>query len=69
MAHLERAIALAPNEPDAIYDIGTVLLEDQNFAAAAARFEAALTIKPDWPEAHNNLGIALAITGAHGARP
>ena len=37
--------------------------EDQNFAGAAARFEAALKIRPDWAEAHNNLGIALASQG------
>jgi tetratricopeptide (TPR) repeat protein len=39
MAHLERAAQLAPSEPEAIYDIGTILLQDQNFRAAAARFE------------------------------
>ena len=54
---------LAPSEPEAVYDIGTILLQDQNFAAAAARFEAALKIRPDWAEAHNNLGIALASQG------
>ena len=63
MSHLERAAQLAPSEPEAVYDIGTVLLQDQNFAAAAARFEAALKIRPDWAEAHNNLGIALASQG------
>ena len=48
IAHLERAIALAPNEPDAIYDIGTVLLEDQNDSRRPRpRFETALTIKPE----------------------
>ena len=54
---------LAPSEPEAVYDIGTILLQDQNFAGAAARFEAALKIRPDWAEAHNNLGIALASQG------
>ena len=63
MAHLERAVQLAPSEPEAVYDIGTILLQDQNFAGAAARFEAALKIRPDWAEAHNNLGIALASQG------
>jgi tetratricopeptide (TPR) repeat protein len=61
--HLELAITLAPAQPEPVYDVGTVLLEDQNFAAAAARFQAALAIRPDWPEAHNNLGIALASQG------
>jgi lipoprotein NlpI len=40
-----------------------VLLQERNFAGAAARFEAALKIRPDWAEAHNNLGIALASQG------
>jgi Flp pilus assembly protein TadD len=59
----ERAIELAPADPEAIFDLGTVHLEDQSFAFAAARFQSALTIRPDWPEAHNNLGIALASLG------
>ena len=63
MAHLERAAALAPAEPEALYDIGTVLLQEQDFAGAARRFQAALTIRADWAEAHNNLGIALASQG------
>jgi Flp pilus assembly protein TadD len=61
--HLERAIELAPSQPDAVYDLGTVLLEDQDFGRAASRFQAALKIRPEWPEAHNNLGIALASQG------
>ena len=63
MTHLERAVALAPNEPDATYDIGTVLLQEENFAGAAARFRAVLAIRPGWAEAHNHLGIALAQQG------
>src|SRR4030095_11389654 len=57
-------------ELEVVYDIGTILLQDQSFAAAAARFEAALKIRPDWAEAHNNLGIALASQGriAHALR-
>ena len=62
LRHLERASALEPGG-EATYDIGTILLEDQNFGAAAARFEAALKVRPDWAEAHNNLGIALASQG------
>ena len=46
-----------------VYDIGTVLLQEQRFGAAAEQFASALAIRPDWPEAHNNLGIALASQG------
>ena len=54
---------LAPAEADATYDIGTVLLQDENFVGAAERFRQALALKPGWAEAHNNLGIALASQG------
>jgi lipoprotein NlpI len=60
MTHLERAVALAPTEPDATYDIGSVLLQEENFVGAAERFRAVLAITPGWAEAHNHLGIALA---------
>ena len=43
--------------------LGTILLNEQRFAAAASRFEAALKVRPNWAEAHNNLGIALANQG------
>ena len=40
-----------------------MLLQEQDFAAAAARFQSALRIRPEWAEAENNLGIALASQG------
>ena len=63
MAHLERAAQVGPGEADALFDIGSILLQEQQFRAAAERFQAALRIKPDSPETLNNLGIALANQG------
>ena len=63
LAHLERAAALSPGEGDAAFDIGTILLGDGNFPAAADRFKAVIAVRPKWVQAHNNLGIALASMG------
>ncbi|HJU43035.1 MAG TPA: tetratricopeptide repeat protein [Vicinamibacterales bacterium] len=59
----DRSATAHRNLGNLLYDVGTELLEEQNFDAAAARFHEALKIRPDWPEAHNNLGIALASRG------
>jgi Flp pilus assembly protein TadD len=49
-----------PNDADARYDYGSLLLEDQRFAAAAEQLRAAVQLMPNRVEALNNLGIALA---------
>ena len=71
MAHLERAAQLAPSEPEAVYDIGTILLQDQNFPAAAARFEAALKITPGLGRGAQQPGHRAGLAGTHrrGAHP
>ena len=63
LAHLERAVPLAPDEAEAIYDLGTMLLHEQNSGERPKRFRRRCAIKPDSAEAHNNLGIALAHKG------
>jgi len=45
------------------YDQGEALLEQQRFADAERQFRAALIIREESAEAHNNLGVALASTG------
>jgi len=42
---------------------GNLELEDGCADAAIARFEAAIRIDPDYPEAHHNLGVALRRVG------
>ncbi len=62
--HLERSIALAPDFPDAHYNLGGVALAEGNTAAAIAAYRQAIALRPDYPEAHNNLGGLLTATGA-----
>ena len=62
--HLERAIALAPDFPDAYYNLGSVALAEGDPASAIAAYRRAIGLRPDYPEAHNNLGGVLAATGA-----
>jgi len=47
----------------AIVNAGNLLLEDGNVDAAIARFEAAIALDPDYPEAHHNLGVAYRRAG------
>ena len=62
--HLERAIALAPDFPDAHFNLGAVALAEGDTAAAMAAYRRAIALRPDYPQAHNNLGGLLTATGA-----
>ena len=61
--HLERALALAPDFPDAHYNLGSVALAEGDTEAAIAAYRQAIALRPDYPEAHNNLGGLLAASG------
>ena len=62
--HLERAAALAPDFPDAHFNLGGVALAEGDTAAAMAAYRRAIALRPDYPQAHNNLGGLLTATGA-----
>ncbi len=62
--HLERAVALAPDFPDAHFNLGGVALAEGDTAGAVAAYRRAIALRSDYPEAHNNLGGLLAVTGA-----
>jgi tetratricopeptide (TPR) repeat protein len=47
----------------AIVNAGNLLLEDGDIDGAIARFEAAIALDPDYPEAHHNLGVAYRRAG------
>jgi Tetratricopeptide repeat len=57
-AHLRRAIDLAPQDPDPLCVLGTVMNDLRRFDDAAALLERALALRPDFAEAHFNLGLA-----------
>jgi tetratricopeptide (TPR) repeat protein len=47
----------------AIVNAGNLLLEDGDLDGAIARFEVAIRLDPDYPEAHHNLGVAYRRAG------
>ena len=55
----------SPQSPDACFQQGLQFLNHDKAAAAAAAFRAAVTARPDWAEAHSNLGVALGRCGQH----
>jgi tetratricopeptide (TPR) repeat protein len=64
------AVAIDPGSTTAstalangLYDYGTAALESGVPARAADALREAIQIKPDYAEAHNNLGIAFATQG------
>lgn len=61
--HLERAVALAPDFPDAHFNLGAAALAEGDTSSAMAAYRRAVALRPDYPEAHNNLGGLLAATG------
>jgi tetratricopeptide (TPR) repeat protein len=57
LAHLDRAVAARPADPDALYERGVALYELCRFEDAQRAFEKALAISPDDPWALHQLGL------------
>ena len=55
--------AAIEHHAEALYDYGIELLQVNRTPEAIDADERALSLKPDFPEAHNNLGLALARAG------
>ena len=51
-------LAEAPNDPDANYLLGRTKFNESDFPAAISSFERALTLRPKYVEAENNIGLA-----------
>ena len=62
-----KAVALKPDYPEALSNLGNILLDRGDPGDAIECFEKALSLKPDFAEAHNNLGKAQMDIGSHGA--
>ena len=56
---LNQALAIKPDDPDTLNNLGIALDEEGNVTAAIAAYEQALAIKPDDPDTLANLGISL----------
>lgn len=59
----DQAVALFPDDPDFLNDVGAFHLHRSRFADAEGWFRRALTHEPNHVRALNNLGISLAMQG------
>lgn len=63
-AHVRKALALAPNHAEARTLLGWINLEiRRDYSAAVEEYARVVQLKPDFPEAYNNLGVALKKNG------
>ena len=62
-AAVERALALNPNNHDAVNMMGRVAFERGELEAALAHYRRALALKPDLADAYNNMGNVLKELG------
>ena len=58
-----RVAELAPDDPEAHYNLGTALMALARPAEAAGHFRRAIALAPDHAKAHGNLGSALRSLG------
>jgi tetratricopeptide (TPR) repeat protein len=62
-ASFQQAVAAKPDDPDGYYNLGTLSLRRNDFAAARKYLEQTLKLRPNYPEAWNNLGMMAAQEG------
>jgi tetratricopeptide (TPR) repeat protein len=65
IAEGQKALALQPDYPDALSNLGIAFYEKGDFAAAIACYERAMGLKPNFVQAHSNLGNALRALKRH----
>ena len=60
LTHVRKAVALAPDDTEALTLLGWLDLEVAgDVEAAVASYRKVAVLKPEVPEVHNNLGVAL----------
>jgi tetratricopeptide (TPR) repeat protein len=59
---LERALEVAPEDPEANYSLGMVFAQTDETAKAEDHLQRALRSRPVYPEAWNNLGVLYLVT-------
>lgn len=63
LAQSERAVAIAPDYPEALNGVGVGLAREGRAADAIEKYRRALAIKPAYDDAEANWGVALAQSG------
>ncbi len=62
--HVRRALSLAPDHIEARTLLGWINLElHRDYASAIEEYARVVHLRPDFPEAHNNLGVAFRKKG------
>ena len=59
----QQVIAARPDDAEGYYNLGTLNLRRNDFAAARTYLQQTLKLKPNYPEAWNNLGMMAAQQG------
>ncbi len=59
---LERAVEVAPQDPEANYSLGMVFAQANDTDKAYEYLQRALHVRPAYPEALNNLGVLYLVT-------
>lgn len=59
---LERAVVVAPQDPEANYSLGMVFAQANDTGKAYEYLQRALKVRPVYPEALNNLGVLYLVT-------
>jgi tetratricopeptide (TPR) repeat protein len=63
VGYLRVAVALRPDSPGALVNLGIALRADGDLPGASAAFQKAIDLKPNFATAHSNLGNALRERG------
>jgi tetratricopeptide (TPR) repeat protein len=63
IAHLRRAVELAPDFPDGHYNLARALAERGDHGEAIYHYRYALKLRPSYPNVHYFLGLSLAKMG------
>jgi Tfp pilus assembly protein PilF len=58
-AYYQKALAASPGDPEVFCDKGYSLYLQRKLPDAEAALRQAIALKPDFPRAHNNLGLVL----------
>src|SRR5271169_3505646 len=58
-ARYERILSVHPHQPTALYQLALIRARSKDFLEAARLLKKAIKSRPDFPEAHYFLGVAM----------
>ena len=61
--YLHQSLSLAPDDAGTLFYLANASLRDLDYAQAIRLYERSIDLKPNVPEAHNNLSTALRLAG------